>query len=92
MTKLIGIKELQKNTKRIRKEIEKGVQFIVIYRSKPVFALTPLTQGIHFADDLEATGLYEDTFIKNMREAEKNISDKKLRTYSTEKFLKSLTD
>lgn len=92
MTKLIGIKELQKNTKRIRKEIEKGVRFIVIYRSKPVFALTPLTQSVHFANDLEETGLYNDAFIKKMREAEKDISDKKLRTYSTEKFLKSLTD
>lgn len=42
MPKLIGIKELQMNTRSIRENVAKGVSFIVIYRSKPVFEIHPV--------------------------------------------------
>lgn len=41
MTKLIGLKELQQNTKRVREEVSKGTHFIVVYRSKPIFEISP---------------------------------------------------
>ena len=44
MTKIIGLKDLQQNTKRIREEVAEGVSFVVIYRSKPVFEIRPLGQ------------------------------------------------
>lgn len=44
MPKLIGIKELQTNTRAIREEVAKGVHFVVIYRSKPVFEIRPLEE------------------------------------------------
>jgi len=89
MTKLIGIKELQQNTKFIREEVEKGVHFIVIYRSKPVFEIKPL-EKVSYSEDLEETGLYNDKFIKKIKEAEKDLKEGKTKTYSTEEFLKSL--
>lgn len=42
MPKLIGLKEFQQNTKRVREEVSRGVEFIVIYRSEPVFGIVPL--------------------------------------------------
>ena len=89
MTKLIGIKELQQNTKFIREEVEKGVHFIVIYRSKPVFEIKPL-EKVSYSEDLEETGQYNDKFIKKIKEAEKDLKEGKTKTYSTEEFLKSL--
>lgn len=89
MTKLIGIKELQQNTKFVRNEVKKGVRFIVIYRSKPVFEIIPLTKN-KFAEDLEQTGLYNDEFLKMMKNAEKDIKENKINSYTTEEFLKSL--
>ena len=92
MTKLIGIKELQTNTKKIREEVAKGVSFIVIYRSKPVFEINPIERNFNFSGDLEATGLYTDEFIKKMENAEKDLKEKHTRMFSsTEEFLKSLT-
>lgn len=44
MPKLIGIKDLQTNTRAIREEVAKGVHFIVIYRSKPAFEIRPLDE------------------------------------------------
>lgn len=91
MTKLIGIKELQKNTKTIRKEVENGVSFIVIYRSQPIFEIRPIPKKIEFVDDLVSTGIYTEKFIKKMKEAEENIKKGKIKSYSTEEFLKSLS-
>ncbi|MBU1151257.1 hypothetical protein KJ632_00335 [Patescibacteria group bacterium] len=92
MTKLIGIKELQTNTKKIREESAKGVRFIVMYRSKPVFEINPVVQNVEFAADLKASGLYTDEFAGRMEEAEKNIKENETRTFdSTEDFLKSLS-
>jgi len=42
MLKLIGIKELQMNTRGIREDVANGISFIVIYRSKPVFEIHPV--------------------------------------------------
>lgn len=90
MTKLIGLKELQLNTKKIREEVEKGVRFVVIYRSKPIFEIRPLENDLEFTDDLKSTNLYTEDFLKRMEKAEKNIKESKLKTYTTEEFLKSL--
>lgn len=90
MTKLIGIKELQQNTKTIREEVEKGIHFIVIYRSKPIFEIKPLSDDFEFAEDFKSTGLYTNDFIKRMEEAEDNLKKGKIKTNTTAKFLKSL--
>lgn len=90
MTKIIGIKDLQKNTKYIRKEVENGVSFLVIYRSKPVFEIRPLSKKMEFVKNLEATGLYNDDFIKRMEDAETEINKGKLKSFSPEDFLKSI--
>lgn len=90
MFKLIGIKELQKNTKKIRKDIEKGITFVVVYRSKPIFEIKPIAENRGFSGELEATKLYSDGFIKRMAEAEKDIKKGKTKAYSTKEFLKSL--
>jgi len=94
MTKIIGIKELQTNTKKIRQEVEKGVHFIVVWRSNPIFEIKPLDhlKTIEFADTLEATGLYKKSFIKRMQAAEDALKSGKVRKYgSMEEFLKSLS-
>ena len=90
MTKLIGLKELQTNTKKIREEVTQGIRFIVVYRSKPVFEINPISQ-VEFSNDLQATGLYSDTFIERMKEAEDDIKNGRTKTYDTNEFLKSLS-
>lgn len=90
MTKLIGIKELQQNTKRVREEVSQGVSFVVIYRTKPIFEIKPVSSEFKFADDLKLTGLYTNKFIERMEEAEQNIQKGKTKTYTTDEFLKSL--
>lgn len=90
MTKLIGLKELQQNTRAIRESVEKGINFIVIYRSKPIFEIKPLSSDFEFAEDFKSAGLYTDDFIKRMEEAESNIKKGKTKTFTTKEFLKSL--
>lgn len=41
MTKPISVKELRMNFPKIRKELKKGTQFTIIYRSVPIAQLTP---------------------------------------------------
>ncbi|MBU1992237.1 MAG: hypothetical protein ABH856_02175 [Patescibacteria group bacterium] len=92
MIKLIGIKELQTNTKKIREEAARGVRFIVIYRSTPVFEINPIEKNVEFVDDLKSTGLYTDEFIKRIEKTEKDMKEGNTRTFtSTEEFLKSLS-
>ncbi len=91
MTKIIGIKELQTKTKKIREEVEKGTNFIVIWRSKPIFEIRPL-QTVEFANDLKTTGLYKTDFLERIEEAEEDIKAGRMKTFkTTEKFLKSLS-
>lgn len=90
MTKLIGLKELQQNTKKIREAVAKGVHFIVIYRSKPIFEITPVSDQMSFAENLASTKLYKQDFIDRMTEAEANVREGHVRSFSTEDFLKSL--
>lgn len=90
MTKLIGIKELQVNTRKIREEAAKGVHFIVLYRSQPIFEIKPIENPYEFSASLKATDLYTEDFIKRIEAAEKDIKEGKTKEYSTEKFLKSL--
>ncbi len=42
MTKTISVKELRMNFPKIKKELDRGVNFVVIYRSKPLANLTPI--------------------------------------------------
>lgn len=41
MTKTISVKELRMNFPKIRKELEKGTKFTIIYRSMPIATLSP---------------------------------------------------
>ena len=91
MTKLIGIKELQTNIKKIRIDAEKGVHFIVLYRSQPIFEIKPIENTEAFSASLRETNLYNEAFLKRMEEAEENVKKGKSKTYSTEAFLKSLS-
>ena len=90
MTKLLGIKELQKNTKKVRKEVEKGITFIVMYRSKAIFKISPISADIQFSAALEAENIYTDEFIHDMKEAEENIRNGEIQEHTPEEFLNSL--
>lgn len=90
MTKIIGIKELQTNTKKIRQEVEKGVSFVVVWRSKPIFEIKPL-ENFEFAENMRSTDLYTDDFIHRMEKAEKDLRQGREKTYkSPQEFLKSI--
>lgn len=92
MTKVIGLKQLQMNTKRIREEVEKGISFVVVYRSKPLFEIKPLTSDTSFTADLKGTNLYTNEFLKRMEEAEEDVKKGRVKSYTTSKsFLKSLS-
>jgi len=90
MTKLIGLKELQTNTRGVREAVEQGIDFIVIYRSRPIFEIKPILKKIKFTKELEGTGLYTNEFIERMNESEQDIEKGKVKTYTAKKFLKSL--
>lgn len=90
MTKLIGLKELQQNTKKVREAVAKGTHFIVVYRSKPIFEISPLDDNPEFAEALKSSGLYKKSFIKSMEKAEMDLKEGNLKTYTAEEFLKSL--
>lgn len=90
MTKIIGIKELQTNTKKIRQEVEKGVSFVVVWRSKPIFEIKPL-ENFEFAESMRSTDLYTDDFINRMEEVEKDLRKGRGKIHkSPQEFLKSL--
>lgn len=81
MTKLIGIKELQTNTKKAARKPPK----------ESVFEINPVGKNVEFAGNLESTGLYTGEFVKKMKSAEKDVKEKRTHTFnSTEEFLKSL--
>ena len=42
MTKTISVKELRMNFPKIKKELDNGVNFVIIYRSKPLAELKPI--------------------------------------------------
>ncbi len=90
MTKIIGIKELQTNTKKIREAVEKGVHFIVVWRSKPIFEIKPFEE-IGLVDAMQKTDLYTEDFLRRLDEAEKDIKNGRTKTFkNTAEFLKSL--
>lgn len=90
MTKLIGIKELQTNTKSIREQVEKGVTFIVVYRSKPIFEIKPIPVDMDFYEDLKTENIYSSSFLDKMKEAQTDIKKGKIKKYTTEEFVNSL--
>lgn len=84
MTKIIGIKELQTQTKEIREAVEQGTHFIVVWRSRPV-------NTTDFVADLKATQRYRKNFLKKMASAEHDIKHGRTKTFqSTEEFLPSV--
>jgi len=90
MTKLIGVKELQKNTKSIREQVERGVSFIVVYRSKPIFEIKPIPADMDFYDDLKAENIYNNKFLDKMEEAQSDVKNGKLKRYTAKEFINSL--
>ena len=46
MTKTISVKELRMNFPKVRKDLEKGVEYTIIHRSKPIAMLTPIDPDI----------------------------------------------
>jgi len=82
---------LQKNTKKIRQDVAKGIHFVVIYRSKPVFEIRPLPSTTEFTEAFKTEGIYTQDFLNRMEEAENDIKKGKVKTYSPEDFLKSLS-
>jgi hypothetical protein len=91
MTKIIGIKELQTKTKKIREEVEKGMHFIVVWRSKPIFEIKPVNE-IELAESLKSVDLYTEDFVQRMEKAEEDIRRGRTKKFkNTEEFLRSLS-
>lgn len=82
---------MQQNTKKIREEVLKGTKFVVVYRSKPIFEINPIAEDFDFAEAMERTGLYKDEFIQSMKDAQEDLKEGRVTSFSsTEEFLKSL--
>lgn len=76
MTKTISVKQLRMNFPEIRKNLEKGVQFTIIYRSAPIAILSPIDIGTYshpFEDNNDKINDKKYYFPKNMEEYLKNI-------------------
>ncbi|MFA6992156.1 MAG: hypothetical protein WC269_02640 [Candidatus Gracilibacteria bacterium] len=76
MVKTISVKELRMNFPKIRKDLDNGVRFKIIYRSRPLADLVP-SDSLLEDDDSES---YDDDFPKNMEEFLKNIDKYAFRT------------
>lgn len=46
-TQIISVKELRNNFPKIRKALKKGVDYTLIYRSKPVARISPIGSSSH---------------------------------------------
>lgn len=67
MMKSISVKELRMNFPKIKKELDAGISFVVIYRSRPLANLTPLNfYSKPFGDDKISDKKYN--FPKTMKE------------------------
>lgn len=44
MTKVIGLKDLRENTERYISHVKKGMSFLVVRRSKPIFRVSPVDE------------------------------------------------
>lgn len=51
MTKTISVKELRMNFPKIVKDLNNGIKFTIIYRSKPIAYLSPIELYDHPFDD-----------------------------------------
>lgn len=78
MTKTISVKELRMNFPKIKKELDKGVRFVVIYRSKPLAELTPIELYSHPFDNKITDKQYN--FPKTMKEYLENIDKYSLKS------------
>ncbi len=82
---------MQKNTKKIRLEVEKGTTFVVLYRSKLLFEIRPIkSDTLPDTQDLINQGVYTGAFIKDMAEAEADIINGDVSPFSFDS-LKPLT-
>lgn len=82
--KLIGLKELQQNTKEIREQVSRGMRYIVVYRSKPIFEISPIDQNTDFSAAFKSTNLYKSDFIARMEEAESDVKSGRIKRYDSE--------
>ncbi len=93
MIKIIGLKQLQKNTKKIRLEVEKGTSFIVLYRSKLLFEIRPISSDtLPDTQDLINQGVYTGAFIKDMAEAEADIINGDAELLDPDELIKQLNE
>lgn len=68
----LSVKELRMNFPNVRKKLNKGVQFTLIYRSRPIAILSPLeSYSKPFEDDLSNESNYD--LPKDMKDFIKNI-------------------
>lgn len=81
MTKTISVKELRMNFPKIKKELDNGVKFIVIYRSKPLAELTPIKFYSQPFGERITDKQYD--FPKTMKEYLKNIDKYSLKSDET---------
>lgn len=84
MTKTISVKELRMNFPRIKKELDSGVSFVVIYRSKPLANLTPIQfYSKPFGDKIAGK---QYNFPKTMKEWLKDWDKYAFKTNDGKKF------
>ncbi|MEK7529179.1 MAG: hypothetical protein AAB592_05420 [Patescibacteria group bacterium] len=69
MTKVIGIKELQTGTRKIREGVENGTRYVVLFRSKPIFEIHPMS-----GDDIEELHFNDEEIIAMGRKLEKMLT------------------
>lgn len=75
----LSIKELRMNFPKVRKKLNKGVQFTLIYRSMPIAILSPLkSYSKPFEDDPRSE--INDDLPKDMKDFIKNIDKYAFRT------------
>ncbi len=69
MNKIMGIKELQLNLKRVADAAQKGESFLIVRDSKPVFRIEPMQND-------GRSGTLEDAFEALRFKGEKDLSKK----------------
>lgn len=78
MTKTISVKELRMNFPKIKKELEQGIKFVIIYRSKPIADLSPIQFYEKPFEDRITDMQY--SFPKTMKEYLDNIDQYSLKS------------
>lgn len=71
MTRIIGIKQLHKELKKVSEETRKGHSFLVVKNSKPVFQINPIDDEDEMLYSLE--DFKKIQFISSDKDLSKNI-------------------